>query len=306
MNHKPHTIGNACPHYTLQWTHHCSHPHTCTAVWKELMITLCWQTHYSFIPTTPFICNVFTIKVDWLLAVLQLTAWQLHGVQRKRGGGYHAMASSQGLLNDGWKREKEWGLMAGWCGSECHGVVFSNSRCQPHALVPYVWGTVTCVSKPVCCCKASKSFGVGMLYPLGALCKALGKRNGFEDDVVAQQPPHSCLVVHNTVCHVTPCVFPSFWTTSETMLQLGMPVVFVVSMLSCSVQKPWNRGVSSKCKLWQKSGVTIEKKQSKPSKCENQIKGDFLKKLHPFRSGIFSVKICSPCFWKLSVNSVSR
>ena len=38
--------------------------------------------------------------------------------------------------------------------------------------------------------------------------KALGKRNGFGDDVVAQQPPHPCLVVHNTVCHVTPCVFP--------------------------------------------------------------------------------------------------
>ena len=31
---------------------------------------------------------------------------------------------------------------------------------------------------------------------------------GFGDDVVAQQPPHPCLVVHNTVCHVTPCVFP--------------------------------------------------------------------------------------------------
>ena len=47
-----------------------------------------------------------------------------------------------------------------------------------------------------------------MFCPLWALCKALGKRNGFGDDVIAQQPPHPCLVVHNTVCHVTPCISP--------------------------------------------------------------------------------------------------
>ena len=47
-----------------------------------------------------------------------------------------------------------------------------------------------------------------VLPTLGIVQKALGKRNGFGDDVVAQQPPHPCLVVHNTVCHVTPCVFP--------------------------------------------------------------------------------------------------
>ena len=28
--------------------------------------------------------------------------------------------------------------MVGWCGSECHGVVFNNSRCQLHAPVPPV------------------------------------------------------------------------------------------------------------------------------------------------------------------------
>ena len=40
----------------------------------------------------------------------------------------------------------------------------------------------------------------------GIVQKALGKRNGFGDDATAQQLPHSCSV-HNTVCHVTPCVF---------------------------------------------------------------------------------------------------
>ena len=67
--------------------------------------------------------------------------------------------------------------------------------------------------------------------------KALGKSIGFGDDVVAQQPPsYPCLVVHNTVCHVTPCVFPFFQTMNGTVLQSRMSVVFVVSMLSCSVQ----------------------------------------------------------------------
>ena len=89
-------------------------------------------------------------------------------------------------------------------------MVFNNSRCQPHAPIPQVCEGQSRVSKPVCCCKVSKSFGVGMFCPLGALCKALGKRNGFGDDVVAQQPPHPSLVVHNIVCHVTPCVFPFF------------------------------------------------------------------------------------------------
>ena len=28
--------------------------------------------------------------------------------------------------------------MVGWCGSECHDVVFNNSRCQSHAPVPRV------------------------------------------------------------------------------------------------------------------------------------------------------------------------
>ena len=28
---------------------------------------------------------------------------------------------------------------------------------------------------------------------------------GFGDDVIAEQPSHPCLVIHNTVCHVTLC-----------------------------------------------------------------------------------------------------
>ena len=41
----------------------------------------------------------------------------------------------------------------------------------------------------------------------GIVQKVLGKRNGFGDEVIAQEPSHPCLVGHNTVCHVTPYVF---------------------------------------------------------------------------------------------------
>ena len=40
-------------------------------------------------------------------------------------------------------------------------------------------------------------------------CEVFKKWNGFGDDVIAEQPSHTCLHVHNTVCHVTPCVLPS-------------------------------------------------------------------------------------------------
>ena len=51
-----------------------------------------------------------------------------HTSSQKRGGDYHAMASSQGVLNEGWKRV---GLIDGWCGSECYEVVINTCQCQP-------------------------------------------------------------------------------------------------------------------------------------------------------------------------------
>ena len=54
-----------------------------------------------------------------------------------------------------------------------------------------------------------------VLSTRGIVQKALGKRNGFGDDVVAQQPSHSCLVIHNTVCHVTQYVFPFLCTINN-------------------------------------------------------------------------------------------
>ena len=58
----------------------------------------------------------------------------------KRGGDYCAMASSQGVcLGRVEGGEKEWWFRVWLCGSKCHDVVFSNSRCQPHALIPHVY-----------------------------------------------------------------------------------------------------------------------------------------------------------------------
>ena len=72
-----------------------------------------------------------------------------------------------------------------------------------------------CVSKPVCSCELDQFVGVGMSSQMWALREAFRKWNGFGDDVIAEQPSHPCLVVHDTVCHVTPFVFPS----SESWLE---------------------------------------------------------------------------------------
>ena len=78
-----------------------------------------------------------------------------------------------------------------------------------HAPTPCVWGTVTCISKPMCSCQLNQFLGVDMSCQVWTLCKAFRKWNCFGDDVVAEQPSHSCLLVYDTVCHVTPCIFLS-------------------------------------------------------------------------------------------------
>ena len=112
-------------------------------------------------------------------------------------------------------------MIGGWCGSECHGVFHQQLSMSAHAPVSHPESTVTCVSQPVYSCELNQFDGVGMSCQMWALCEAFRKWNGFGDDVIAEQPSHPCLHVHNTVCHVTPFVVPS----SERM-----GVVFVVSM----------------------------------------------------------------------------
>ena len=96
-----------------------------------------------------------------------------------------------------------------WCQTLCH--------CQCLPMHPSLMcGTVTCVSKPLCSCQLNQFLGVDVSCQVWTLCKAFRKWYGFGDDVIAEQPSHPCLVIHNTVCHVTPCVFLSFesWLNS--------------------------------------------------------------------------------------------
>ena len=74
-----------------------------------------------------------------------------------------------------------------------------------------VRGSHVCVSKPCVLLEGQQVFWCWDVLPTqGIVQKALGKRNGFGDDVVAWQPPHPCLVVHNAVpCHIT---YPSFFS----------------------------------------------------------------------------------------------
>ena len=103
---------------------------------------------------------------------------------------------------------KEWGLVVGLCGSECHGVVINTCQCLPmHPSL--ICEEQSCVSKLVCSCKLDQFHGVDVSCQVWTLCKAFRKWNCFGDDVVAEQPSHPCLVVHDTVCHATACIFLS-------------------------------------------------------------------------------------------------
>ena len=73
----------------------------------------------------------------------------------------------------------------------------------------YVRNSLVCVSKPMCSCQLNQFLGVDVCCQVWTLCKAFRKWNGFGDDFIAEQPSHPCLVVHDAVCHVTPCVFLS-------------------------------------------------------------------------------------------------
>ena len=73
--------------------------------------------------------DLFTIQI---VGFSQSAWWQPanHKVSKERGGDYHAMASTQGMLNESLKeRERGWVLIGGWCGmdtfsthSTCHGL----------------------------------------------------------------------------------------------------------------------------------------------------------------------------------------
>ena len=89
-----------------------------------------------------------------------------------------------------------------WCQTLCH------CHCLPHQPIPQWSATVQCVSKQMCCCHFIQCV-VAVLYHFPLCPIPFSLMNDFGDDVIAEQPSHPCLVIHNAVCHVTPCVFLS-------------------------------------------------------------------------------------------------
>ena len=74
--------------------------------------------------------------------------WQCanNTISKERGGDYCTIASCQGMLSKGQKREKGWGvLIGGWCESECHGMFHQQLSMSAHPPIPCPWGMVTCV-----------------------------------------------------------------------------------------------------------------------------------------------------------------
>ena len=137
----------------------------------------------------------------------------IHTVSKERGGDYRTMTSCQGVLRErGWKRVKEggfdWWMVWKWVSWGGHQQLSMSA----HVPIPCEWGTVSCVSKPMCSCQLDQFHGVDVCQ-VWTLCKAFRKWNGFGDDVIAEQPSHPHLVIHNIVCHVTPRIFflVNFW-----------------------------------------------------------------------------------------------
>ena len=141
-----------------------------------------------------------------LLAVLQLTVWQPHSLWRERWGLSH-FGLKAGHVEWGLKEGRKSGVL--WLdGVSWHGLqqqLMSATCTHPSCKMGSHMCIKACVllqCRPVIWCWD--------VWPTrGIVQKALGKRNGFGGDTIAQQPPHSSLVIHNTVCHVTLCVFRS-------------------------------------------------------------------------------------------------
>ena len=110
---------------------------------------------------------------------------------------------------EGWKGG---GLVVGWGGCECDGLV-SNTLSLSVSVTSTHSSRVS--HSPVC-------FKAIVLLPLQSVCwcccvvpllpfvqSPFSLTIVFGDDVVAEQPSQSCLVIHNTVYHVTPCALLS-------------------------------------------------------------------------------------------------
>ena len=90
-----------------------------------------------------------------------------------------------------------------WCQTLCHcqwSATSTHPSTVSHSPVCFK-AIVLSPAQSVCWCCV-----VPLFCPLS---NPFSLTTGFGDDVVAEQPSHPCLEVHDSVCHVTPCVFLS-------------------------------------------------------------------------------------------------
>ena len=134
-----------------------------------------------------------------------------------------------------------------WCQTLCH------CQCLPHQTIPRWSAAFQCVSKPLCCCHFNQCVGAAVLSHFCPLSNPFSFTIGFGDDVVAEQPSHPCLVIHNAMSHVTPCVFLSSepWlkqcSFNKCSLCLQNEWIHRKSVCLCENRPQWFTNLHSKC-----------------------------------------------------------
>ena len=137
-----------------------------------------------------------------------------------------------------------------WCQTFCH------CQCLPHQPIPQWSATVQCVSKPLCCCHFNQCVGAAVFSHFFPHCPipSFSLVIGFGDGAVVEQPSHPCFVIHNTVCHVTPCVFLSSesWLKQcafmKCLLCLWSEWIHRKSICLCKKRPQWfHKSAQTKC-----------------------------------------------------------
>ena len=113
----------------------------------------------------------------------------------------------------------------GWMGGDVSVMALCQTlfqcQCQSHQLIPQWSATVQCVSKPLCLLPLQSVCWCFCVVPLlSFLSDILSLTIRFGDDAVAEQPSHPCLVIHNTMSHVTPCFLLSLCLANNVLKRI--------------------------------------------------------------------------------------
>ena len=123
--------------------------------------TCSWLYDAVFLPTTCLLSISSSLHVHWcffsqsiLVGFCKWTNWQHanHTVSKERGGDYCAMASCQGVLNEGWKRVKEggfdWWMVWKWVSWGGSSTLVNISPCTRPSCMR---NSLVCIKSCNCC-----------------------------------------------------------------------------------------------------------------------------------------------------------